>query len=51
MAYEFPIPLLQKSLDTAMNYLEQTGQAYPLSQTRRFCAEVIYKEWKVGRRH
>lgn len=53
MPYDFPIPipLLLKSLDTAMNYLEQTGQANPLSQTRGFCAQVIYEEWKVGRRH
>ena len=53
MPYEFsiPHPVRQKSLVIAMQYLEQTGQVYLLSQTKRFCADVIYQEWKTGRRH
>ena len=53
MPHETPIPIsvMQKSLAIAMHYLMKTGQAYPLSQTRHFCAEVIYQEWNAGRRH
>jgi hypothetical protein len=53
MPHETPIPIsvMQKSLAIAMHYLIKTGQAYPLSQTRHFCAEVMYQEWNVGRRH
>lgn len=42
---------MQKSLAIAMHYLVETGQAYPLSQTRRFCAEVMRHEWRTGRQH
>jgi hypothetical protein len=54
MPYQFPIPavpMLQESLDIAMYYLEHTRQAYPFSETERFCAEVIFQEWYAGRRH
>jgi hypothetical protein len=53
MPHETPIPIsvMQKSLAIAMHYLLKTGQAYPLSQIRHFCAEVMYREWNAGRRH
>jgi hypothetical protein len=53
MPQQMPVPIsvMQKSLAIAMHYLVETGQAYPLSQTRRFCAEVMCHEWKTGRRH
>jgi hypothetical protein len=46
-----PVPLLQQSLHIAMHYLQQTGQAFPISQTQNFCSDVIFEEWKHGRRH
>lgn len=53
MRYEIiaPVPLIQQSLDIAMQYLQRTGQAYPISQTQNFCSDVIFEEWKTGRRH
>ena len=54
MPYLFPIPqvaALEDALDIAMDYLEHTGQAFPLPNTERFCGEVIYEEWSTGRRH
>lgn len=53
MPFDFtlPIPLIQQSLDMAMSYLQKTGQAYPISQTQNFCSDVIFEEWKNGRRH
>jgi hypothetical protein len=54
MSYLFPIPqvpALEDALDIAMDYLERTGQAFPLSQTERFCGQVIFEEWATGRRH
>jgi hypothetical protein len=53
MPHEMPVPIsvMQKSLAIAMQYLVETGQAYPLSQIRRFCAEVMCHEWKTGKRH
>lgn len=49
--FTIPHPLRQKALVIAMHYLEQTAQAYPFSQTKRFCAQVIEEEWEKGRRH
>ena len=54
MPYVFPVPQvsdLEDALDIAMDYLERTGQSFPLPQTERFCGQVIFEEWATGRRH
>ena len=51
--FEQPDPVLQSSLDIALDYLELTKQAYPFSKTEVSCARVILDEWLRGgwRRH
>ena len=55
MTYPWPIPEpdyeMQIALDVALNYLEQTGQAYPFSEAQRTCTAVILKSWREGTRH
>jgi hypothetical protein len=40
-----------EALAIALNYLELTRQAYPYSETRWKCAQVIADEWNAGKRH
>src|SRR3954470_12011749 len=53
MGYPFPLIVtdpapLQKALDIAMDYLEYTGQAFPLARTEHTCARVIFEQWRNG---
>jgi hypothetical protein len=53
MGYPFPLIVtdpapLQKALDIAMDYLEHTGQAFPLARTEHTCARVIFEKWRDG---
>lgn len=54
MAYHWPFenpdPMLQRALDIALDYLEATGRAYPLSVTETACARLILDEWLTGKR-
>jgi hypothetical protein len=44
-------PVAQEALAMAMDYLEQTGRAFPYSETQRLCAFAFVNEWSLGRRH
>ncbi|MET3844024.1 hypothetical protein [Bradyrhizobium sp. OAE829] len=48
--FESPDPVLQASLDIALDYLEATRQAYPYSMTEVVCARIILDEWLTGGR-
>jgi hypothetical protein len=48
--FERPDPVLQRALNIALDYLEATGQASPLSVTEIACARVILDEWLTGKR-
>jgi len=48
--FEQPDPILQASLDIALNCLEATKQAYPYSMTEEVCARITLDEWLVGGR-
>ena len=48
--FEQPDPILQASLDIALNCLEATKQAYPYSMTEVVCARITLDEWLVGGR-
>jgi hypothetical protein len=39
------------ALDTAMNYLEHTGQAEKFVEVQRVAAIAIVAAWKIGVRH
>ena len=39
------------ALDTAMNYLERTGQAGKFTEVQRAAAMAIVAAWKAGVRH
>lgn len=55
MPYPWPLNnpdvAVQDALDTALDYLEFTGQAYPFSETERLCAHTIVNAWLAGTRH
>jgi hypothetical protein len=54
MLYPWPITgsdVPQEALDIAMDYLEFTGQAVPLTETQCICANAILAAWNVGTRH
>jgi len=40
-----------EALAIALQYLELTKQAYPYSEIRWTCAQVIADEWNAGKRH
>ena len=42
---------MDEALDTAMNYLEQTGQAEKFVEVQRVAASAIVAAWKIGERH
>ena len=52
MAYPWPLtdPVLQESLDIALDYLEFTGQATPFIPTQWLCANAILTGWSNGER-
>ena len=39
---------MDEALDTAMNYLEQTGQAEKFVEVQRVAASAIVAAWKIG---
>jgi len=41
----------EEALAIALQYLELTKQAYPYSEIRWKCAQVIVDEWNAGKRH
>ena len=41
---------MDEALDTAMNYLERTGQAEKFVAVRRVAATAIVTAWKMGER-
>jgi hypothetical protein len=55
MPYPWPLaeanPALDKALQIAMGYLEDTGRAYPYSETQRRVANAILAAWQSGVRH
>ena len=55
MQYPWPIEYsnttLQEALDIALEYLEFTRQAEPITEVERICANVILAAWKAGARH
>jgi hypothetical protein len=42
---------MDMALDTAMNYLERTGQAEKFTEVQRAAAMAIVAAWKAGVRH
>lgn len=44
-------PVLQEAFDIALDYLEFTGQAFPLMATQEECGRVIVDEWVRGKKH
>jgi hypothetical protein len=42
---------MDEALDTAMNYLERTGQAENFVEVQRVAATAIVAVWKMGVRH
>jgi hypothetical protein len=42
---------MDDALDTAMNYLEHTGQAEEFMEVQRVAAMAIVAAWKRGTRH
>ena len=42
---------MDEAIDTAMNYLEQTGQAEKFVEVQRVAASAIVAAWKIGERH
>jgi hypothetical protein len=46
--FEKPDPVLQRSLDIALNYLEVTALTRPDGMTEVACARVILDEWLIG---
>jgi hypothetical protein len=48
--FENPDPVLQSSLDIALDYLGLTKQGYDFSTTEVACARVILDQWLVGGR-
>ena len=42
---------MDEALDTAMNYLERTGQAEKYVEAQRVAAGAIAVAWKLGERH
>jgi hypothetical protein len=42
---------MDEALDTAMNYLEHTGQAERFIVVQRVAATAIVTAWKMGERH
>jgi hypothetical protein len=55
MSYPWPATetpdVLDQALDIALGYLERAGRAFPLSETRRICAEAILVAWRKGTKH
>ena len=55
MLYPWPLAelhtTLNESLEIAMDYLEGTGQTYPLSETQVKAADAILVAWRAGVRH
>jgi ribosomal protein L20A (L18A) len=53
--YPWPISdfdnAMDVALDTAMNYLERTGQAEEFVAVQRVAAMAIVAAWKMGERH
>jgi len=48
---ETSITQLDVALDTAMNYLEHTGQATKFPEVRRVAATAIVAAWKTGEKN
>jgi hypothetical protein len=42
---------MDEALDTAMNYLEHTGQAEEFMEVQHVAAMAIVAAWKLGIRH
>ncbi|SIO63003.1 hypothetical protein SAMN05443247_09536 [Bradyrhizobium erythrophlei] len=42
---------MDEALDTAMNYLERTGQAEKFVEVQRVAAMAVVTAWKMGVRH
>jgi len=42
---------MDEALDTAMNYLERSGQAEKFVEVHRVAAMAIVTAWKMGERH
>ena len=42
---------MDEALDTAMNYLERSGQAEKFVEVQRVAAMAIVAAWKMGVRH
>jgi hypothetical protein len=42
---------MDEALDTAMNYLERSGQAEKFVEVQRVAAMAIVTAWKMGERH
>jgi hypothetical protein len=42
---------MDEALDTAMNYLERSGQAEKFVEVQRVAAMAIATAWKMGERH
>jgi hypothetical protein len=55
MPYPWPTAnnprVLQEALDIALDYLEFTGQSFPMVEKQRTCANVILAAWKSGVTH
>ena len=55
MLYPWPLTelhtTLNESLEIAMDYLEDSGQAYPCSETQVKAADAILVAWRAGARH